>query len=575
NAKSGIYLKRPRTIYYVYGTSAKTRNTDLTLTSSEVKSNGENGIYIDDNHYSYSTRGKFIWYNYLTLKGATISGNAQDGIYYLLYERLYYGDKTGVDYRNYFDFQDSTIGKNGGNGFDLQTSGYMYYHGNMGLRNDLKILRSRIHNNTELGGYAYFYMYGYDWQYTFSRTGTYTFEDNVVEDNQGGGVYARTDGYSYKQVTSVALRCSDNVIRGNGVGRALGFEGMSGNTGEALVENNRFIDNGGGGGTTSLDLVYFTQFVVANNLWSEDSHRTLVRCFAYGMVKPSPNLGKYTDWVQVYENTFEDSGTGTSAVEGAVLIDSSYGDGSLRVVDNIMRNLEGNGVTSTKARGKGTLYISNNLFDGLGGSGVQISNSYSGSKTSITDNIMTNGTGSAQSAVVLIRDDTGSYITVTGNDATTSTQSGVVSSGSVGPKSLTVKDNRLVGLGGNAIDLVGTSFTVENNNLSDCKGFAIALRGFTELPYVGANIMERAENGLYLEAKERTDGLRLKILMDNITWEVNETAISTRNLDLVISNSTLAGRRALIATAGTITAISTKVPFLSGSTGSEGVIEVY
>ncbi|MCK5254291.1 MAG: hypothetical protein KAQ96_15140, partial [Thermoplasmata archaeon] len=66
-----------------------------------------------------------------------------------------------------------------------------------------------------------------------------------------------------------------------------------------------------------------------------------------------------------------------------------------------------------------------------------------------------------------------------------------------------------------------------------------------------------------------------KILMDNITWEVNETAISTRNLDLVISNSTLAGRRALIATAGTITAISTKVPFLSGSTGSEGVIEVY
>ncbi|NOQ54894.1 MAG: hypothetical protein GQ558_09870, partial [Thermoplasmata archaeon] len=49
-------------------------------------------------------------------------------------------------------------------------------------------------------------------------------------------------------------------------------------------------------------------------------------------------------------------------------------------------------------------------------------NSYSGSKASITDNIMTNGTGTAQSAVVLIRDDAGSYITVTGNDGTTSTQ---------------------------------------------------------------------------------------------------------------------------------------------------------
>ena len=177
--------------------------------------------------------------------------------------------------------------------------------------------------------------------------------------------------------------------------------------------------------------------------------------------------------------------------------------------------------------------------------------------------------------MVLINDVVGSTITVTGNEASDSTCAGVVSSGSIGPRSLTVTGNLLVGLGGNAIDLVGTAFIVEDNNLSDCQGFAIALRGFTQLPYVGANIIERAENGLYLEAKERTDGLRLRILLDNITWEVNGTAVSTKNLDLVITNSTLAGRRALIASYGTITAISTKVPYLSGSTSTEGIIEVY
>jgi uncharacterized protein YfaP (DUF2135 family) len=341
------------------------------------------------------------------------------------------------------------------------------------------------------------------------------------------------------------------------------------------ASNNRFIDNGGGGGTTSLDLVYFTQFVVANNVFREDTHRTLVRMFAYGMTKPNPNLGEYTDWVQVYGNTFEDCDSGSNPSDGAVLIDSPYGDGNMRVVDNVMRNIEGNGVTSYKARGKGTLVVTENLFDGIGGSGVSIANSYSSARTTVTDNIMVNGNGSAQSAVVLISDDGGSTVTVTGNNATASTQAGVVSSGSTGPRSLTVTDNLLVGLGGNAIDLVGTSFLVEDNNLSDCMGFAIALRGFTQLPTVGANVMERVENGLYLEAKERTDGLRLKILMDNITWEVNETAISTRNLDLVITNSTLAGRRALVATQGTITAISTKVPFLAGSTGADGIIEVY
>ncbi|NOQ54895.1 MAG: hypothetical protein GQ558_09875, partial [Thermoplasmata archaeon] len=145
----------------------------------------------------------------------------------------------------------------------------------------------------------------------------------------------------------------------------------------------------------------------------------------------------------------------------------------------------------------------------------------------------------------------------------------------MGPKSLTVKDNRLVGLGGNAIDLVGTSFNVEDNNLSDCMGFAIALRGFTQLPFVGANIIERAENGLLLEAKESTDGLRLKIYMDNVTWRVNGTAIQIKNMDLVVTNSTLTGRKALYASYGTLTTISTNVPYMGGGAGPEGIVEVF
>ncbi len=575
NSKSGICVKRPRTIYYVYGTGQKSRTTGVHLIDTEVKGNTEWGVYLDDNHYAYSTRGKFVWYNYLTLAGATVESNNKDGIYSYLYDRTYYGDRSGVDYRQYFDFQDSVIGKNGEYGFEITTSGYMYYHGTMGFRNDLKVLRCRIHNNTGMGGYAYFYIYGYDYQYTFSRTGAYTFSDNLVADNQGGGVHARTYGYSYKQTTDVTLRCTGNVVKDNGADRALGFEGMSGNKGEALVEGNVFEGNGGPGGTTCLDLVYFTQFVVAGNTFRDGSHRTVVRCYANGMGTPSPNLGKYNDWVQVYENTFEGSGTGTANTDGAVVIDTASGNGALRVQDNTMRDLEGNGVTAYRSQGKGTLTVSNNVFDGLGGSGVRVSNSYSGARTVVTGNTMVNGTGPPQSAVVLISDDGGSTITVTGNDASLSTCAGVVSTGSSGPRALTVRDNRLVGLGGNAIDLVGTSFTVEDNNLSDCKGFAIALRGFTQLPSVGANIIERAENGLYLEAKERTDGIRLKIHMDNVTWEVNETAIQTKHLDLVVTNSTLKGRRALSATDGSITAISTSVPYLGGTTGPEGVVEVY
>jgi len=575
NTESGVYVKKPLTLYYIYGTSSKTRKDYLYLTDTEIKSNGDYGVYLYHYPYSYGTRGKFVWYNTVQLRSTDISSNGDDGLFYYLYERLYYGDRTGVDYRINIDIQDSELGANGRNGFDIQTSGYMYYHGTMGLRGDLNIQRTRIHNNTGMGGYAYFYMYGYDWQYTFSRTGTYTFKGNRIEDNTAGGVYARTYGYSYMQTTNVALRCSDNLVKGNGADRALGFEGMSGNAGEALLENNRFIDNGGGGGTTSVDLVYFTQTVVANNWWEGDTHRSLVRIFAYGMGKPSPNLGEYTDWVQVYDNTFVDCNNGASASDGAVLIDSASGDGSLRVVDNLMKDIEGNAVTYYKSRGKGTLIVEGNLFDGVGGSSVSIANSYSTARSTVTDNVLVNGTGSANSAFVLITDDGGSTITVTSNEASASTCAGVISSGSVGPRSLTVTDNLLVGLGGNAIDLVGTSFTVEDNNLSDCQGFAIALRGFTLLPYVGANIIERAENGLYLEAKERTDGLRLRILMDNITWEVNGTALSTKNIDLIITNSTLKGRRALVATQGTITAISTQVPFLSGSTGSEGVVEVY
>jgi hypothetical protein len=575
NSKSGISVKRPRTIYYVYGTSTKTRETGLYLTDTEVKGNQEYGVYLDDNHYAYGSRGKFVWDNYVKLRGATIESNTQDGLYSILYERTYYGDRSGTDYHQHFDFQDSTLGNNGRNGFEITTSGYMYYHGTMGFHNDLKVQRCRIHNNTALGGYAYFYVYGYDWQYTFSRNGVYNFDDNLVEDNQGGGVHARTYGYSYRQTTTVSLRCSGNQVRNNGPDRALGFEGMSGNKGEALVENNIFKGNGGAGGTTSLDLVYFTQFVVAGNVFREDGHRTLVRCYAYTMTTPSPNLGKYSDWVQVYENTFEDSATGTSASEGAVYIDSSSGTGSMRVQDNTFTDLEGNGVTTYKARGTGTLTVSANVFDGLGGSGVQIANCYSGAKTVVTDNVMVNGTGSAQSAVVLIRDDGGSTVSVTSNDATNSTCAGVVSSGTTGPRSLTVRDNLLVGLGGNAIDLVGASFDVEDNNLSDCAGFAIALRGFTSLPSVGANVIERAENGLLLEAKERTDGLRLRIEMDNITWNVNETAIQTNHIDLVVTNSTLTGSKALYAIDGTITAISTDVPYLGGGTGPGGKVEVF
>jgi hypothetical protein len=576
NTKDGIYVSRPRTIYYVYSTGGKARTSSITLTNTEVRSNGCNGLYVYDNHYAYSTRGKFTWTNTIKLDGAKVIGNGMDGIYSQLYERLYYGDRSGVDYRQTFDFQDSEVAGNNKNGFYITTSGYMYYHGTMSFRNDLNVLRCRVHNNTELGGYAYFYVYGYDWQYTFHRRGSYTIEENLVEDNDGGGIYARTYGYSYKQTCDVPLRCLNNVVRDNGADRALGFEGMSGNTGEALATGNLFEGNGGAGGSSALDLVYFSQFVVYDNTFRNDTHRAMVRCYAYSMAGPSPNVGpKYNHWVQVYENTFEDCGAGTGQSEGAVYLDNPSGKGSILVRDNVMLRCEGNGVATYRARGTGTLYIQYNVFEAIGGSGVSLASSYSGAKTQVAFNYMGNGTGSSQSAAVLVKEDGGSTVTVEDNVAELCNCSGVISTGGKGPGTLTVRRNRFVGLRGNAIDLVGNRFTVEGNNLSDCKGFAIALRGFTSLPTVGENDLSNAENGLLLEAQELSDGRRLKVFMDNITWEVNETAIYTNHLDLVITNSTLSGRKALHANDGVITTISTKVPYLSGGTGNEGLIEVF
>ena len=125
-----------------------------------------------------------------------------------------------------------------------------------------------------------------------------------------------------------------------------------------------------------------------------------MRCYSNSMSTPSPNLGKYTDWIQVYENTFRESATGTSASDGAVVIDSSSGKGSMRVQDNDFIDLDGNGVATYRAGGTGTLTVSYNVFDGLGGSGVQIANYYSGAKTVVTENTMVNGTGSVHSVCV-------------------------------------------------------------------------------------------------------------------------------------------------------------------------------
>jgi hypothetical protein len=576
NAKDGIHVERPRTVYYSQGTGDKTRTATITLKDTTVKGNAENGVYAYDSHYAYSARAKFLWTNTINLRGATIDGNGKDGVYDYLYETLYYGDRVGVDYRQYFDFQDSTISRNGGNGFDLLTGGYMYYHGEMSLRNELKLTRCRIHNNTQLAGKAQFDMYGYDWQYTFYRRGQYLLDSNRIEDNQAGGVSAKWTGWSYLAEFDVTARVVSNLVRNNGADRGIGLEGMQGNKGEALATANTFDGNGGGGGSTALDLVFFSQYVVYANTFKKDSHRALVRCYAYGTVGPSPNVGpKYGDWVQIYENTFVDCAPGTGTGDGAAVIDSYSGAGSMLVVDNVMRGCTGNGVAASRNYGGGTLYVKRNTFEGIGGSAVALSTSSAAAKAEVTGNYMGNATGSTGTAFALIQDDTGSSVKVEGNRAEGGTCAGVVSTGGTGPKALTVRNNQLIGLGGNAIDLVGQSFTVEGNNLTDCKGFAIALRGFTSLPTVGPNAIARAENGLLLEAKERTDGKRLKIYMDNVTWEVNETAISTDHLDLVVSNSTLLGRRALVADDGTLTAISSQVPYISGSTGAEGRIEVY
>jgi len=576
NAKDGVHVERPRTVYYSQGTGDKVRSATITLKDTTVKGNTENGVYAYDSHYAYSARAKFLWTNTINLRGATIDGNGKDGVYDYLYETLYYGDRVGVDYRQYFDFQDSTISRNGGNGFDLLTGGYMYYHGEMSLRNELKLARCRVHNNTALAGKAQFDMYGYDWQYTFYRRGQYLLDSNRIEDNQAGGVSAKWTGWSYLAEFDVTARVVGNLVRNNGADRGIGLEGMQGNKGEAIATANTFDGGGGGGGTTALDLVYFSQYVVYANTFKKDTHRALVRCYAYGTAGPSPNVGpKYGDWVQIYENTFLDCGPGTGTGDGAAVVDSYSGAGSLLVVDNVMRGCTGNGVAATRMYGGGTLYVKRNTFEGIGGSAVALSASSTAAKAEVVGNYMGNATGPTGTAFALIQDDTGSSVKVEDNRAMGGTCAGVVSTGGTGPKALTVRNNQLVGLGGNAIDLVGQSFTVEGNNLTDCKGFAIALRGFTSLPTVGLNTIARAENGLLLEAKERTDGKRLKIFMDNVTWEVNETAISTDHLDLVVTNSTLLGRRALVADDGTLTAISSQVPYISGSTGTEGRIEVY
>ena len=576
NGKDGVHVERPRTVYYSQGTGDKSRAGTITLKDTTVKGNAEYGVYAYDSHYAYSARAKFLWTNTINLRGATIDGNGKDGVYDYLYETLYYGDRVGVDYRQYFDFQDSTISRNGGNGFNLLTGGYMYYHGEMSLRNELKLARCRIHNNTGLAGKAQFDMYGYDWQYTFYRRGQYLLDGNRIEDNQAGGISGKWTGWSYLAEFDVTARVVGNVVRNNGADRGIGLDGMQGNKGEALATANTFDGNGGGGGSTALDLVFFSQFVVYGNTFTEDTHRALVRCYAYATPGPSPNVGpKYGDWVQIYENTFVDCGSGTGPGDGAAVVDSYSGAGSMLVVDNVVRRCAGNGVAASRMQGGGTLYVKRNVFEAIGGSAVSLSGGTAGAKAEVVGNQMGNATGSAGTAFALIEDDAGSSVKVEDNRAVGGTCAGVVSSGGTGPRVLTVRNNLLIALGGNAIDLVGQSFTVEGNNLTDCKGFAIALRGFTTLPTVGPNTIARAENGLLLEAKERSDGKRLRIFMDNVTWEVNETAISTDHLDLVLTNSTLLGRRALMADDGTITAISSRVPYISGSTGPEGRIEVY
>ncbi len=576
NGKDGIHIDRPRTVYYGTGTGDKGRTYTLTLTDTSVKSNKDYGIWTYDWHYAYSARGRLLWSSTLKLVRATIESNGKDGIWCSLYEQLYYGDRVGVDYKQVFDFQDSTIGRNGRNGFDLTSSGYMYYHGTMTLTNELKLTRTRVHNNTNLAGSTNWQMYGYDWQYTFYRKGGWWVDQSVIEDNAGGGVTGKAGGWSWYSEFDMTARILNSKLRNNGADKAIALEGLAGNKGEALVTGNLFEGNGGGGGSTSVDLVYFSQFVAYKNTFLKETHRSLLRFYAYTTAGPSPNVGpKYGDWVQIYENTFEDCGVGTSSTDGAAVIDSYSGDGGLLFVDNVMRGGTGNALATNRLYGKGTLVAQRNTLEAIGGSGFSIASSSSTAKVVISGNTMRNGTGSTQSAFVRIQDDASGSITVTDNVAEDSTCAGVVSTGSTGPSTLTVKDNRLLGLGGNAIDLLGNRFTVEGNELRDCRGYAIALRGFTSLPTVGVNSITGAENGLLLEAKPRTDGKRLKVFMDNVTWQVNETAIATDHMDLVVTNSTLTGRRALTASDGTITTVSTRVPYMSGSTDAAGRIEVY
>jgi len=576
NGRDGIHIDRPKTVYYGTGTGDKGRTYTLALTDTSVKSNKDYGIWTYDWHYAYSARGKLLWSNTVKLVRSAVESNGKDGIWCTLYEQLYYGDRVGVDYKQVFDLQDSAVGKNGRNGLELGSSGYMYYHGTMTLTNELRLTRTRLHNNTGLAGNCNWQMYGYDWQYTFYRKGGWWVDQSVIEDNVGGGLTGKAGGWSWYSEFDMVARVLNSHVRNNGADKAVYLEGMSGNKGEALITGNVFEGNGGGGGSTCVDMVYFSQFVAYANTFHKETHRALLRFYGLGTPGPSPNVGpKYSDWVQIYENVFEDCDVGTSSGDGVAVIDSYQGDGSLLFVDNVVRGGTGNGLAANRVYGKGTLVAKRNTFEAIGGSAFSIASSSSGAKFQISENTMGNGTGSTQSAFVRIQDDASAQITITDNLAEDSSCAGVVSTGSAGPAALVVRNNRLLGLGGNAVDLLGNKFTVEGNELRDCKGFAIALRGFTSLPTVGVNSITGAENGLLLEAKPRTDGKRLKVFMDNVTWQVTETAIATDHMDLVVTNSTLTGRRALTASDGTITTISTRVPYMSGSTDAAGRIEVY